>query len=319
MKSELRLMEVKDLPAIYDIYCYYVENSTAIFDIKPESYDQLSNKLIEISKTNSFYVALVDDELIGYGYVHPAFSKEAYKYCVELTIYFKDTKHYGLPSMMLDQIEEDCRQKKMRWIISCITDSNVASIKFHEKHGYKTYGALPTCGLKKEEWLGVIWMCKDFYHDETNFIAKNATVLGNVKLGKDTSIWYEAVVRADNSMIEIGDECNIQDQCVLHVDKDHPIKIGNLVTIGHQAIIHGATIEDEVMVGMGAIIMNDVHIEKHCIIGAGALLTEGMQIPENSVVVGCPAKIIKQVNKDQIDKIIKNAKHYVNSAKKQLV
>ena len=141
--QELRLLQEKDLESMYPIYVHYVKTSIAIFDLVPDSFDVFKEHMMEISKTNPFYVALNDDVLIGYGYVHPAFSKEAYKYCVELTIYFKEGKHYGLPSKMLDQLETDCRKLNMRWIISCITDSNEESIAFHKKHGFTMYGALP--------------------------------------------------------------------------------------------------------------------------------------------------------------------------------
>lgn len=158
--QELRLLQEKDLESIYPIYVHYVKTSVAIFDVVPDSFDVFKERMMEISKTNPFYVALNDDVLIGYGYVHPAFSKEAYKYCVELTIYFKEGKHYGLPSKMLDQLEADCRKLNMRWIISCITDSNEESIAFHKKHGFTMYGALPSCGMKFDVWHGVVWLCK---------------------------------------------------------------------------------------------------------------------------------------------------------------
>ena len=158
--QELRLLQEKDLESIYPIYVHYVKKSTAIFDLVPDSFDVFKEHMMEISKTNPFYVALNDDVLIGYGYVHPAFSKEAYKYCVELTIYFKEGKHYGLPSKMLDQLEADCRKLNMRWIISCITDSNEESIAFHKKHDFTMYGALPSCGMKFDVWHGVVWLCK---------------------------------------------------------------------------------------------------------------------------------------------------------------
>ena len=125
--QELRLLQEKDLESMYPIYVHYVKTSVAIFDLVPDSFDVFKEHMMKISKTHPFYVALYDNVLIGYGYVHSAFSKEAYKYCVELTIYFKEGKHYGLPSKMLDQLEADCRKLNVRWIISCITDSNEES------------------------------------------------------------------------------------------------------------------------------------------------------------------------------------------------
>ena len=249
--------------------------------------------------------------------MHPAFSKEAYKYCVELTIYFKEGKHYGLPSKMLDQLETDCRKLNMRWIISCITDSNEESIAFHKKHGFTMYGALPSCGMKFDVWHGVVWLCKNLSEDQMDYTcANNATILGNVSIGKDSSVWYNAVIRSEEEVIEIGQETNIQDQCVLHTDRGCPLKIGDRVTIGHGAIVHGCTIEDEVLIGMGAIVLNGACIGSYSIIGAGCVVPENMVIPQKSVVVGVPAKIIKKTSESQVSDILSNADHYVKLSKK---
>lgn len=315
--QQLRLMEERDLESIYAIYVYYVQHSAAIFDIEPDSFDVFKKNMLQISKTYPFYVAIIGHELIGYGYVHAAFSKEAYKYCVEITIYFKKGKHYGMPSKMLDALEIDCRKMGMRWMISCITDSNEASIAFHKKHGFRWYGALPSSGLKFDMWHGVVWLCKDLMEEEKSFyVARNATVLGNVTIGDDSSVWYNSVIRTDRDWIRIGNQTNIQDQCVLHTDKGYPIQIGNRVTIGHGAIIHGCTIEDEVLIGMGSVIMNGAKIGSHSIIGAGCVVSENMHIPSNSVVVGVPARVIKTINDIQIENVKKNALHYVELAKK---
>ena len=315
--QELRLLQEKDLESIYPIYVHFVKTSVAIFDLVPDSFDVFKENMMEISKTHPFYVALNDDVLMGYGYVHPAFSKEAYKYCVELTIYFKEGKHYGLPSKMLDQLEADCRKLNMRWIISCITDSNEESIAFHKKHGFKKYGSLPSCGIKFDAWHGVVWLCKRLDEVKKHFTcANNATILGHVSIGKGSSVWYNAVIRSEEETIEIGQESNIQDQCVLHTDLGYPLKIGNRVTIGHGAIVHGCTIEDEVLIGMGAIVLNGAYIGKHSIIGAGCVVPENMVIPQKSVVVGVPAKIIKNTSESQVFDILSNAEHYVKLSKK---
>ena len=315
--QELRLLQEKDLESIYPIYVHFVKTSVAIFDLAPDSFDVFKEHMMEISKTHPFYVALNDDVLMGYGYVHPAFSKEAYKYCVELTIYFKEGKHYGLPSKMLDQLEADCRKLNMRWIISCITDSNEESISFHKKHGFKKYGSLPSCGIKFDAWHGVVWMCKSLNEGKKHFTcANNATILGHVSIGKGSSVWYNAVIRSEEESIEIGQESNIQDQCVLHTDSGYPLKIGNRVTIGHGAIVHGCTIEDEVLIGMGAIVLNGACIGKHSIIGAGCVVPENMVIPQKSVVVGVPAKILKNTSESQVSDILSNAEHYAKLSKK---
>lgn len=142
------------------------------------------------------------------------------------------------------------------------------------------------------------------------FIAENATIIGKAIIQEGSSVWYNSVVRADSDEIFIGKNSNIQDNCTLHTDLNHKLYIGNHVTIGHQAILHGAYVEDEVLIGMGAIILNGAHIGKHSIIAAGALVPENMIIPENSVVMGCPAKIKKEITQEQIDSILHNAEHY---------
>lgn len=317
MKTSIRLLQETDLESIYPIYVYYVKNSAAIFDIVPDDFETFKTNMLTISKQYPFYVACKEEKLIGYGYVHAAFSKEAYKYCVELTIYFEKGKHYGLPDQMLQALEEDCKKQNIRWIISCITDSNEASIAFHQKHHFKMYGALPSCGKKFDLWHGVVWMCKNLNEKTLDYYcAKNATILGNVTIGKDSSVWYNALIRADSDSIQIGEQTNIQDQAVLHVDEGYPLKIGNCVTIGHSAILHGCTIEDEVLIGMGSIVMNGAKIGSHSIIGAGCVVPENMNIPKNSIVVGIPARVIKEVSGVQVENIIKNAEHYVQEAKK---
>lgn len=142
-----------------------------------------------------------------------------------------------------------------------------------------------------------------------------ATVVGDVTLHQNVSVWYGSVIRGDSDSIEIGENSNIQDLSVLHTDHGYPIHIGKNVTIGHRAIVHGCTIEDEVMIGMGAILMNGSKIGKHSIIGAGALIPEGKEIPANSIVVGMPGKVIHQTSEKQIEEILENAKHYVELAR----
>lgn len=143
----------------------------------------------------------------------------------------------------------------------------------------------------------------------------DATIVGDVILNENVNVWYGAVIRTEKETIEIGRDSNIQDLTVIHTDHGFPVRIGKRVTIGHRAIVHGCTIEDEVMIGMGAIVMNGAKIGKHSIIGAGALIPEGKIIPENSIVVGCPGKIIHQTSEQQVQSIIENAKHYVDLAR----
>lgn len=151
--------------------------------------------------------------------------------------------------------------------------------------------------------------------DKSCFIADNATIIGNVIIHAQASVWFQAVIRGDADQILIQQGTNIQDHVTLHTDPSYHLVIGKNVTIGHRAIIHGAIIEDEVLIGMGATILNGAVIGKHSIIGANALIPEGCIIPEGSVVVGCPGKIIKQSTPAQIEMIQHNAKEYQELAK----
>ena len=146
------------------------------------------------------------------------------------------------------------------------------------------------------------------------FIAPDADVLDDVTLGNNVSIWYHAVVRGDRNSIIIGDNSNIQDNAVVHVSTVDPVVIGKGVTVGHSAIVHGCEIGDNTLVGMGAIVMNGAKVGTNCIIGAGALVTEGKEIPDGSLVVGVPGKIIGQVSDEQIAANKRNADLYVQEA-----
>ncbi|MDD1699998.1 MAG: gamma carbonic anhydrase family protein [Methanoregula sp.] len=147
------------------------------------------------------------------------------------------------------------------------------------------------------------------------FMAGNATVIGNVTVGKEVGIWFGAVVRADKDRIMIGNRSNIQDNCVVHTSKGFPVSIGKNVSVGHGAILHGCTIQDNVLVGMGAIVLNGAIIGEGSLIGAGAVITEGMEVPAGSVVVGIPARIIKQTNDAQTQHILNNASAYIELAR----
>ena len=149
------------------------------------------------------------------------------------------------------------------------------------------------------------------------FIAPGAVVLGDVHLGEDVGIWYHATVRGDRSSITVGKGSNIQDNCVVHVEAEHPVVIGENVTIGHSAIVHGCTIGDNTLVGMGAILMNGSRIGRNCIIGAGAIVTEGKEIPDNSLVIGCPGKVLRQITEEEIKHNLENARLYMEEAKKE--
>ncbi len=141
------------------------------------------------------------------------------------------------------------------------------------------------------------------------FVADNAVVIGDVTLGKGCSIWYNAVVRGDQNTIEIGEGTNIQDCAVIHVDYDNATKIGEDVSVGHGAVVHGCTIGDNVIIGMNSTILSGAKVGKGCIIGANALVTSQTDIPDNSLAVGIPAKVIK-TDESMLESIRENAKHY---------
>ena len=150
---------------------------------------------------------------------------------------------------------------------------------------------------------------------EGAYIAFNAFVCGDVTLGRDASVWYGAVVRGDDAEITIGDRSNIQDNCVVHIDRFHPVTVGNDVSIGHGAVIHGCTIGDGTLVGMGATILNDAVIGKNCIIGAGALVPGGTVIPDGSMAFGNPARVRRPLTEKEIEGNYFNAEVYVEMAK----
>ena len=150
--------------------------------------------------------------------------------------------------------------------------------------------------------------------DKSSFVAKTAVIIGNVKIGKNCGIYPCAVIRGDENSIEIGDGSNVQDCCILHVDADHKIKIGKNVSIGHGAMVHGATIEDECIVGINATVLNGANIGRGTVIGANALVTTNMKVPKNSLVVGIPGKVQKLEEKLK-DIISFNAKEYKRLSK----
>jgi carbonic anhydrase/acetyltransferase-like protein (isoleucine patch superfamily) len=147
-------------------------------------------------------------------------------------------------------------------------------------------------------------------------IAPNATVIGRVEIGRDASVWYGAVIRADNDVIALGEATNVQDGCILHTDVGLPMRIGARVTIGHAAVLHGCTIEDEALIGIGAVLLNGARIRRHCIVGARALITEGKDFPERSLIIGSPARAVRTVTDEEIAGIRASAEHYVEKARK---
>lgn len=153
--------------------------------------------------------------------------------------------------------------------------------------------------------------------DDGNYwVAESAQVMGKVILKKNASVWYNSVVRGDTDPITIGENTNIQDGSVLHADVGSPLNIGNNVTVGHMVMLHGCTIGDNSLIGIGSTILNGARIGNNCIIGASALIPEGKVIPDNSLVMGAPGKVVKTVSEQQAKGLSMSAAHYVENWKR---
>ena len=148
------------------------------------------------------------------------------------------------------------------------------------------------------------------------WVADNATVVGHVTLGEGASVWYGAVLRGDNEPMAIGRHSNIQDNSVLHSDTGYPLTIGEGVTVGHQVMLHGCTIGDHSLIGIGSVVLNGAQIGRHCIVGAGALVTEGKVFPDGVLIVGSPAKVVRELAPEQIERLKLSAAHYVANAER---
>jgi carbonic anhydrase/acetyltransferase-like protein (isoleucine patch superfamily) len=143
------------------------------------------------------------------------------------------------------------------------------------------------------------------------WIAPGAHVIGRVRLGKDASIWFGCVLRGDNELIDIGQGSNIQEGCTLHTDMGYPMSIGANCTIGHNAILHGCTVGEGSLIGMGATLLNGAKIGRNCIVGANALVTEGKEFPDNCLIVGSPARSIRTIDEATAERIVSTSRHYV--------
>lgn len=151
---------------------------------------------------------------------------------------------------------------------------------------------------------------------DTAWVADSAQVIGNVVLGAQASVWFGTVVRGDMASITIGAGSNIQDTSVLHADAGQPVTIGERVTVGHQAVLHGCTVGDESLIGIGAIVLNGAKIGKNCLVAAGALVTEGKEFPDGSMIMGAPAKLVRQLTPEQIEGLRQSAQHYINNTQR---
>jgi len=150
----------------------------------------------------------------------------------------------------------------------------------------------------------------------TAYVAGSAEVMGNVHLEADVSIWFGTVIRGDNEPITIGEGSNIQDASVLHSDHGKPLTVGRHVTVGHGVMLHGCTIGDESLIGIGAVVLNGARIGKNCLVGAGSLVTEGKAFPDGSMIMGSPAKVVRQLSPEQQEALRQSAQHYIANARR---
>ena len=146
---------------------------------------------------------------------------------------------------------------------------------------------------------------------ERVFLAEGARLIGDVTIGNDSSVFYNAVLRADLASIVVGEKTNIQDNVTVHLSLDEGVVIGNEVTVGHNAVLHACTIDDNVLIGMGAIVMDGAHIKKNSIVGAGAIVTQGKEFPEGSLILGSPAHVVRELTEDEIRKAHEGVEHYI--------
>lgn len=152
--------------------------------------------------------------------------------------------------------------------------------------------------------------------NESNFIAPSADLVGSVILKKNASVWFNCVLRADNDTITVGENSNIQDACILHVDPGFPLDIGPNVTVGHKVMLHGCSIGEGSLIGMNAVVLNGAKIGKHCLIGANALVTENMVVPDGMMVLGSPGKVVKPLSDAVKASMMNSAKHYVENGQR---
>ncbi|MDG3003197.1 gamma carbonic anhydrase family protein [Paludisphaera mucosa] len=152
--------------------------------------------------------------------------------------------------------------------------------------------------------------------DATVFVAPGAFILGDVEIGADSSVWYQAVVRGDTESIRIGSSTNIQDMTMIHADPGVPCVVGDRVTVGHRAILHGCRVEDDCLIGMGAILLNNVKVGAGTVVGAGALLLENMEVPPGSLVVGSPARVLRLIGDSARERLERSWRHYCEMARR---
>jgi carbonic anhydrase/acetyltransferase-like protein (isoleucine patch superfamily) len=151
---------------------------------------------------------------------------------------------------------------------------------------------------------------------DSAWVADSAQVIGNVVMGEGSSVWFGAVLRGDTETITLGAGSNIQDGSVLHADLGFPMTVGANVTVGHQVMLHGCTIGDESLIGIGATVLNGAKIGRNCLVGAGSLVTEGKEFPDGSMIMGSPARLVKSLTPEQIEGLRRGAQHYIENAER---
>ncbi len=155
-----------------------------------------------------------------------------------------------------------------------------------------------------------------FDDEESVWIAPDATLIGKIRIGRNVGVWFGVVIRGDNEEISIGDDSNVQEHTVMHTDMGFPLTVGEGCTIGHRAMLHGCTIGDNSLIGMGAIILNGARIGRNSLLGAGALVTEGKEFPDNSLIVGSPARAVRSLGDKAVEMLRWSAAHYVANARR---
>ena len=151
---------------------------------------------------------------------------------------------------------------------------------------------------------------------DSAWVADSAQVMGDVELAEDASVWFGVVIRGDTETIRIGRGTNIQDASVLHADIGKPLTIGDYVTVGHKVMLHGCTVGDESLIGIGAVILNGAKIGRNCLVGAGSLVTEGKEFPDGSMILGSPARVVRQLTPEQIEGLRQSACNYMENARR---
>lgn len=237
----------------------------------------------------------------------------------------------GIPEELLVENEENCIRIPMLSDIRSLNLSNSVAIVLYEALRQQGFAGLQEQGeLHRLRWEdqadaagdgggrfpgGAVKVSAAFNTANAAYVSASASLSGDITLAEDASIWHHATLRADDGPIRIGRGSNVQDNAVLHMDPGGEVELGEYVTVGHGAIVHGCKVGDNTLIGMGAILMNHARIGRNCIIGAGTLVTQGMEIPDNSLVVGSPGRSKRAVTEEEIRTSRQNAEHYVEKAR----